>query len=277
MIQKRKKAKKRETKKNWRKDEKTMCKWGRRNKVVKLTMKVKVDMIISSFLPTSPSHLYDLPCGCISLSWAIAATSCFGDRRNGIFSPALWTGFGERVGVFCKGWSISFVTLLQLLLSCSSVQFSPVTSWVINGDIRDYSAEILLQSFLQEPLWAAVTWSGISTLWCCPSSISSVDHGYAKLKFTSLIIRPRTASRSDYELSFSSALQSIKIWYASTVHYTYMSAYFSQNKTSLRSGWTRQHVCVLRWPEAWIWWQNNGRFVLGIVKTMKHETTRTVS
>ena len=34
----------------------------------------------------------------------------------------------------------------------SSVQFSPLTDWVVGGDMRDDSAEILFQSFLQEAL-----------------------------------------------------------------------------------------------------------------------------
>ena len=32
----------------------------------------------------------------------------------------------------------------------SSVQFSPLTDWVVRGDMMDDSAEILFQSFLQE-------------------------------------------------------------------------------------------------------------------------------
>ena len=34
----------------------------------------------------------------------------------------------------------------------SSVQFSPLTDRVVGGDMRDDSAEILFQSFLQEAL-----------------------------------------------------------------------------------------------------------------------------
>ena len=34
----------------------------------------------------------------------------------------------------------------------SSVQFSPVTDWVIEGDMRDDSVDILFQSFLQDAL-----------------------------------------------------------------------------------------------------------------------------
>ena len=40
----------------------------------------------------------------------------------------------------------------------SSLQFSPLIDWVVGGDMRDDSAEILFQSFLQEAL---VSSSGI--------------------------------------------------------------------------------------------------------------------
>ena len=33
--------------------------------------------------------------------------------------------------------------------------------------------------FCRRPFWKALVWAGVSTLWCCPSSISSVDHGVA--------------------------------------------------------------------------------------------------
>ena len=31
----------------------------------------------------------------------------------------------------------------------------------------------------RRPLWAVLAWAGMSTFWCCPSSISSADHGIA--------------------------------------------------------------------------------------------------
>ena len=33
--------------------------------------------------------------------------------------------------------------------------------------------------FCRGPLWAVLTWAGMSTLWCCPSSISSAEYGIA--------------------------------------------------------------------------------------------------
>ena len=42
----------------------------------------------------------------------------------------------------------------------SSVQFSPLTDWVVGGDMRDDSAEILFQTFLQQAL---VNGFGMST------------------------------------------------------------------------------------------------------------------
>ena len=51
------------------------------------------------------------------------------------------------------------------------------------GGMRNDSAEILSQPFFLRgaivTLWAVLAWVGMSTLWCCPSSISSADHGVA--------------------------------------------------------------------------------------------------
>ena len=66
-------------------------------------------------------------------------------------------------------------------LAVRSVHFSPLTiGSPRRRDMRDNSAEILFQCFLQE---AIVSSSGmgrdVSTLWCFPSSISSADQGVA--------------------------------------------------------------------------------------------------
>ena len=62
-------------------------------------------------------------------------------------------------------------------LNSLTVQFSPLTDWVIGGRtwgmIQQRSSSSL---FCRRPLWAAVAWAGMSTLWRCPSSISSADH-----------------------------------------------------------------------------------------------------
>ena len=59
-----------------------------------------------------------------------------------------------------------------------SVQFSsvPLTDWVVGGiwgTIRQRSSSSL---FCRRPLWTILSWAGMSTFWCCPSSISSVHH-----------------------------------------------------------------------------------------------------
>ena len=54
------------------------------------------------------------------------------------------------------------------LFQFRSVQFSPLADWVIRRDMKDDSAEILFQSFLQE---------AVVSLWCCPSIMSSTDQG----------------------------------------------------------------------------------------------------
>ena len=47
------------------------------------------------------------------------------------------------------------------------------------GHERSFSRDPLLVFFAEGPLWAVVAWAGMSTLWWCPSSISSADHGAA--------------------------------------------------------------------------------------------------
>ena len=46
------------------------------------------------------------------------------------------------------------------------------------GTIQQRSSSSL---FYRRPLWAVLAWARMSTLWCCPSSISSADHGVARL------------------------------------------------------------------------------------------------
>ena len=47
------------------------------------------------------------------------------------------------------------------------------------GYMRENSEEILYRSFLLRLLWAIMAWTGTSTLWRCPSSISIADYGVA--------------------------------------------------------------------------------------------------
>ena len=54
----------------------------------------------------------------------------------------------------------------------SSVQFSPLTDWVVGGT---WSSSL----YCRRPLWAVLAWADMSTLWCSPSSICSADHGVA--------------------------------------------------------------------------------------------------
>ena len=59
------------------------------------------------------------------------------------------------------------------------------------------------------------------------------------------------------------------------------ATYFTQNMMPLQCACTCQHVCVLRWPGAWIWWENNSMLVCSIVNVFffflkGHETTRAV-
>ena len=68
-------------------------------------------------------------------------------------------------------------------LAMYSVQFSPLINWVTWregwgtwGTIQQISSSSL---FCRRPLWAVLAWAGMSTLWCCPHSISTPDHGIA--------------------------------------------------------------------------------------------------
>ena len=62
---------------------------------------------------------------------------------------------------------------------CTLLQISSV-SWLIGHwgwtwwMIQQISSS---SPFCRRPLWAVLAWAGMSTLWNCPSSISSADHG----------------------------------------------------------------------------------------------------
>ena len=70
---------------------------------------------------------------------------------------------------------------------------------------------------------------------------------------------------SDYKVTFSPALHCLQSMMRFN-HALYMAAYFSQNKASLKSRCTCQHICILHWPEVWIWWENEKRLVCSIIK-----------
>ena len=58
----------------------------------------------------------------------------------------------------------------------ATVQFSPLTDWVIEGTLRTIQQRSSSGIFYRRPLWAVLAWAGMSTLWCCPSSIFSANH-----------------------------------------------------------------------------------------------------
>ena len=69
-----------------------------------------------------------------------------------------------------------FVFFLMLPPSpTSSVQFSPSTDRVVGGTCWTIQQRFCSSLFCKRPLWAVLTWAGMSTLWCCPSSIFSAD------------------------------------------------------------------------------------------------------
>ena len=66
-----------------------------------------------------------------------------------------------------------------MLLPDSSVQFSPLTDWVIRGTWGMIEQRSSVSLFCRRPVWAILAWAGMSTLWCCLSSVSSANHGVA--------------------------------------------------------------------------------------------------
>ena len=77
--------------------------------------------------------------------------------------------------------------LLVPLGQCSS---DPLTNWVVGGTRQTIQQRFSSSVFCRRPLWALLAWAWMSTLWCCPSSISSADHSSRKVThkswFTSL-------------------------------------------------------------------------------------------
>ena len=79
---------------------------------------------------------------------------------------------------------------------------------------------------------------------------------------------------SDHKSTFGSAIKPTKhnaLWPC-----TLCGRLLHQNMVPMWSECTCQHLCLLHGPEAWIWWENNSKPVRGIIKSMRHETTRTV-
>ena len=67
--------------------------------------------------------------------------------------------------------------LMNARIQISSVQFSPLTDWVVGGTWGTIQQRSSSSLSWRKYLWAALAWSGMSTLWCGPSSTSSADHG----------------------------------------------------------------------------------------------------
>ena len=61
--------------------------------------------------------------------------------------------------------------------SFSSVRFSLLTDWVVGGTRGMIQQKSSSSLSYRRPWWAVLAWAGMSSLWCCPSSISSANHG----------------------------------------------------------------------------------------------------
>ena len=70
-------------------------------------------------------------------------------------------------------------TSVKYIDKFSSVQFSPLINLVAGGHEGRFSGDPGTVFFCRRSSWADLACAGMSTLWCCPSSISSADYGVA--------------------------------------------------------------------------------------------------
>ena len=83
---------------------------------------------------------------------------------------------------FCGGFSsVQFSSVQFSSIQFSSLQLSSLTGWVVEETWQTIQQRSSSSLFCRRPLWAVLAWAGMSTLWCCPSSISSADYGVAHL------------------------------------------------------------------------------------------------
>ena len=59
----------------------------------------------------------------------------------------------------------------------SSVQFSALTDWVVEGTWGTIQQRSSSSFYCRRPMWTVLALAGMSTFWYCPSCISSADHG----------------------------------------------------------------------------------------------------
>ena len=162
-----------------------------------------------------------------------------------------------------------------------------MTDWVIGWTWRTVQQRSSSSCFCRRPQWAVLAWAGMSTLWHCPSSISSADHsithpprcldgwfwrGFHGCDNLSKTILQRgegfiwTLKRSDKyvlqallrsydELMNSSCTCCIKVPWRPLVSYSSLKAVSSViiRKTLLLS--FLYEMSWYDWLHAWWWWQ----------------------
>ena len=64
--------------------------------------------------------------------------------------------------------------------TCWIVKFSPLIHWVLMGTWWMNRRKSSSSLFCRRLLWAVLAWVGTSSLWHCPSSNTSVDHGVTR-------------------------------------------------------------------------------------------------
>ena len=136
----------------------------------------------------------DLPCSCQSLCIKTSPMTYWFSNETYNWHIIMTNGCHVLVNFYalnhlpwCIGlnnetysWHINMtkgcIVTLHLAL-IDSVRFSLLTDWVVVGTwgmIQQRSHSTL---FCRKPLWAVLPQAGMVTLWCCPSSIFSADHG----------------------------------------------------------------------------------------------------
>ena len=82
-------------------------------------------------------------------------------------------------GFWTKGKMVHFHWWREISASVSSVQFSPLTDWVVGGTRGAIQQRFSSSLFCRRRLWVVLAAARMSNLWCCPFSIFSADHGVA--------------------------------------------------------------------------------------------------
>ena len=101
-----------------------------------------------------------------------------------IFSKSPFFFFNINENESLDSWSIWGIHAYILVTTCfmtiwDVLQFNALTDWVTGGTWGMIQQRSFSSLFCKRPLCAGLAWADMSTICCCPSSISSADHGVA--------------------------------------------------------------------------------------------------